>query len=261
MAKLKSKIDDITAEIADKHALVEKLTAELKQATEVREKENAEFLVAKKDDEDAGKLVSDAKEVLTQFYSANKLNLAQVGKKQPFVSEAGQAPPPPPPTWEGAYAGKQDENKGIVSILAMIESDIQKDIAKATEEEESSQQLFDKTKTELEGSIQNLNSEIVDLEGAKGTAISDKETAKGDRTAKGESLQVLMKRIADASPGCDYFNVNYPLRVSNRQTEVDGLKKAKIILSGGEFTEPADPNREIKPGDALLSIRRIRPHY
>jgi hypothetical protein len=43
--------------------------------------------------------------------------------------------------------------------------------------------------------------------------------------------------------------------VKNRQIEIDGLDKAKAILTGASFNAGPDPNREIKPGDAFL-VRR-----
>merc|ERR1719305_1947786 len=70
-------------------------------------------------------------------------------------------------------------------------------------------------------------------------------------TAKGE-LDAVMKKMADISPNCEYFAVNYKLRFANRNVEIDGLNKAKTILEGGTFAKPVDPNREMKPGDAFL---------
>jgi len=259
ITKLKAKIEDLIGEIADKIKLGEELGVELKEATDNRAKENAEYVGAKAEDVAAAKLVLDAQTVLTSFYEENGLNLAQTNSQQPFVSQAGAAPPPPPPTWDGAYGGKQDENKGIVSILEMIHSDILKDVAKADAEEQSSLDLFQKTETDIKDSITNLKYEITELSGTQGDAESDVETNVQDRQGKNGELKVVMSRISDTAPHCAYFQVNYPLRVSNRQTEVDGLKKAQIILNGGEFAAPEDVGRDIKPGDALLSIRRIRP--
>jgi hypothetical protein len=51
---------------------------------------------------------------------------------------------------------------------------------------------------------------------------------------KGEWDEV-MKTMKDISPNCEYYAVNYKMRVSNRQIELDGLEKAKAILSGGSF--------------------------
>lgn len=73
-------------------------------------------------------------------------------------------------------------------------------------------------------------------------------------TKKGE-LDATLEKIAGINPNCEYFEVNYPMRRTNRQIEIDGLNKAKAILQGGVFDELPDPDREIKPGDAFLQKR------
>merc|ERR1719215_2561226 len=97
---------------------------------------------------------------------------------------------------------------------------------------------------------------VGELQGARGEKEGAVTENKADRLGKKGELSVVMQRIADAEPGCDYFSINYPLRVKNRQIEVDGLTKAKVILSGGEFAAPEDPNRAMRPGDAALVQRR-----
>jgi len=251
----RSKIAELTAEIEAKTQQVAETTQELKEATEMRQKEHAEWMATDKDDKDAKTVVGSAKEVLAKFYSENGLMLVQKSKQQPFVSASGEAPPPPPPTWEAPYGGKTDEQQGIVAVLEMIMDDIEKDITKSKDEDDASEALFQKSKAAMETEIQELETSISDLEGDK----SEKESAvtenTADRLGKKAELGVVMQRISDSEPGCDYFSINYPLRVKNRQIEVDGLNKAKVILSGGVFTAPLDPNREMKVGDAFLQRR------
>merc|ERR1712151_564528 len=142
------------------------------------------------------------------------------GAHQPFTSVAGEAPPPPPKTWEAPYGGKTEESTGILAILEMIHDDINADIAKATTEEGEAVALYTRTKTNLE-------------------------------TERGE-LKTIMDRIAGAAPNCDFVTINFHVRSQNRKIEIDGLEKAKAILSGASFDGLPDPNREIKPGDAAL---------
>jgi len=252
IVELESKIEELTKLIAEKEATVVEIEQQLKEAAEDRKKENDEYIKAKKLDEDAALLVEQAKQVLEQFYTENDLMLVQKHKQAPFQSLAGEAPPPPPPTWEGGYAGKTNESGGIVAILSMIKEDILKDIAKADKEEADAQALYDKTKTALETEKTDLKAEILTAEGEKGDAEGDVEDNKEGRSTKRGELEIVMKKIKDAEPGCAFFQINYPLRVRNRQVEIDGLTKAKAILSGGKFDGLPDPDREIKPGDALL---------
>jgi len=257
----KATIAALTKEIEAKTQTIADIEEDLKQAKEMRDKESAEWKASDADDKAAKELVISSKGVLANFYQENGLMLAQKAKggakrQQPFVSTAGEAPPPPPATWEAPYGGATDEQAGIVSMLEMVAQDIEKDIQNAKAEDGASEALYQKTKTAMETEIQALTTSIGELEGTR----SDKEGAvqedTADRLGKGGELGSVMMRIADAEPGCDYFSINYPLRVTNRQIEVDGLSKAKVILSGGSFTEPEDPSRELKPFDALLQRRR-----
>jgi len=253
----KAKIAEITAEIKDKEEQVRITEEELKEAKEMREKEHAEWTASNKDDKDAKALVLAAKDVLAKFYSENGLMLAQTAKKgaAPFTSEAGNAPPPPPATWEAPYGGRTEESTGIVTMLETIAEDIQKDLQKASDEEDAGESLYQKTKTAMDEEVKNLNTAISDLNGVKAETEEAVTQNTADRlTNKGE-LDIVMKTIKDAEPGCDYFANNYPLRVKNRQIEMDGLNKAMTILSGGEFTAPKDPNREMKPGDAFVQVK------
>jgi len=88
--------------------------------------------------------------------------------------------------------------------------------------------------------------------GLKGSKEQDVSSTSDERRIKKGELNAVMEKMAGISPNCEYFSVNYKLRVANRAVEVDGLVQAKAILQGGKFSKPADPNRAIKPGDAFL---------
>merc|ERR1712217_416294 len=99
---------------------------------------------------------------------------------------------------------------------------------------------------------QELNGLIDSLTIDEGEKEGKIQTTKGERRDKKGSLDSVIESIKSAEPGCNFFTLNFSLRSSNRQIEMDGLEKAKAILSGASFADPADPNRELKPGDALL---------
>jgi len=256
---LTAKVAELTSEIQDKEAQVAAIDHQLAEIKEERDKEAAEYAAAKKDDEDAAVLVANARDVLHDFYTSNGLMLVQEkkGSSQPqgsdFVSQAGEAPPPPPKTWKDPrYGGKTEESTGILAILDMIESDIQKDIQKADKEESASQTLYLKTKTNLENRKNDLTGSIGSLTSDKSAAIGEIQTAIQDRNVKKGELAVIMKKIQDAVHSCDFVTINFKSRSQNRKIEIDGLEEAKAVLSGGVFDGLPDPDREMKPGDALV---------
>merc|ERR1719174_2040268 len=254
VTRLTEEIAKLADEIKGLEAEHKKVKEELDAAKKIRGEENAAWKVTDKDDKEAAETVKSAKDVLANFYKDNKLSLAQQGKA-PEVT-AGEAPPPPPPTWEGGYGGKTGESMGIVSLLTMVHEDILKDQATAKAEEDASQKEYDEFEKDSKAQMKALTDDKNEKEKVKGKKETAKtDTEKSRNTKKGE-LDGVLDKISKINPNCEFFEVNYVMRVENRQIELDGLQKAKTILEGGSFTAGPDPNRDIKPGDAFLQIRR-----
>jgi chromosome segregation ATPase len=248
--KLSAQIEEIKAEIVEKNAAIAATEKSVADATTNRERENTDYKASERDDKLAKDTVKSAKDVLTSFYKDNGLMFLQ----QP----AGEAPPPPPATFDAPYGGQTDTATSILAILDMIIDDVQKDMEKAKAEEEKAAADFEIFKTESEASIQSLTEEVTALEGVQGEKESKVTQNVESRATMHEELNAVMKLIADAKPGCDFFTINYPSRVKNRHIEIDGLGKAKTILSGGSFNAAPDPNREMNVGDAFLARRHIQ---
>merc|ERR1719163_925409 len=232
--ELTNDIADIVKTIAENEAEIKSIQEELAKATTMRGDEHTEWEAADRDDGAAADLVMRAKDVLAGFYEENNLNLLQKSKKmEPVV--AGEAPPPPPSTWEAPYGGKTGESQGIVAILEMIHEDILKDQTKGKADEDKAEETFQAFKTNSETQIQALTDANSDLTATKGQKEDDISTAKEQRGAKHDELNAVIAKINDATPSCVYTTINYPVRLKNRQVEIDGLEKAKAILQGGEF--------------------------
>jgi hypothetical protein len=232
--ELTTDIAEIVKTIAENEAEIKSIQEELAKATTMRGDEHTEWEAADRDDGAAADLVMRAKDVLAGFYEENNLNLLQKNKKMDPVV-AGEAPPPPPATWEAPYGGKTGESQGIVAILEMIHEDILKDQTKSKADEDKAEQTFQDFKTNSETQIQALEDANSDLTDTKGQKEGDISTAKEQRGAKHDELNAVIAKINDATPSCVYTTINYPVRLKNRQVEIDGLEKAKAILQGGEF--------------------------
>ena len=231
--ELTNDIAEIVKTIKENEQEIKDIQEELAKATTIRGDEHTEWEAADRDDGAAADLVTRAKDVLAGFYEENNLNLLQKKKMEPVV--AGEAPPPPPSTWEAPYGGKTGESQGIVAILEMIHEDIMKDKTKAKADEDKAEETFQSFKKNSEtqiSSLEDANSELTDTKGQKESDIS---TAKEQRGAKHDELNAVIAKINDATPSCVYTTINYPVRLKNRQVEIDGLEKAKAILQGGEF--------------------------
>merc|ERR1719420_2405531 len=228
----KAFIADCQAEIKSIDATVKETNLQREEAMIARRKQKLEYEAAKAQDEQAVNLMDAAVDVLNKFYSDNQLAMLQRSAQAPVV-DAGAAPPPPPSTWSEPYGGAKGENNGILSILAMIKSDVQKDIKLATTAEKESIKDYDTFMSSTKALLEELASNKASLEGEIGsaeTAISESKTLRGEKKAVLTDTLTFLRTIA---PSCDYMAVNIELRKQNREAEIDGLVGAKASLLGG----------------------------
>jgi chromosome segregation ATPase len=237
----KADIEAMQKEIAGIVAHIKELKLQLEEAMIQRTKENVEYKAAKADDEAASVLIGKSKDVLEKFYQDNGLALAQtrvVKQRQPEVV-AGEAPPPPPTTWADPYGGNKGSTNGIISLLEMVKTDVEKDIKTATAEEAKAKSEYDTFKTDTEALIKSLESEKASLEGEVGDAETAIVNAKATRTDKKKVLDDTMAFLRSIATSCDYMAVNFELRKANREAEIDGLIEAGTSLEGGVFGKDA----------------------
>jgi len=233
ITRLEGEIKELEDEIAKLLADKQKTQDELDAAEKIRKEENALFKKTDAEDAEAAATVKDATKVLKDHYANFGAKLLQKSAEVPVVE--GEAPPPPPATWEKPYGGKKGESTGIISILEMVLEDILKDQKKHKEEEDAAQEEFDTFKKESEAEMKALQKEADKKDGIKGDKTSDKVDTKKARKDKADDWESVMKTMKDIAPNCEYYAVNFKLRSSNRALEIDGLNKAKAILSGGSF--------------------------
>jgi hypothetical protein len=236
----KADIEAMQKEIAGIVAHIKELKLQLEEAAIQRTKENVEYKASKADDEAAAVLIGKSKDVLEKFYQDNGLALAQTGKRvaQPEVV-AGEAPPPPPTTWADPYGGNKGSTNGIISLLEMVKTDVEKDIKTATANEAKAKTDYDTFKTETDALIKSLESEKASLEGEVGDAETAIVNAKATRTDKKKVLDDTMAFLRSIASSCDYMAVNFELRKANREAEIDGLIEAGTSLEGGVFGKDA----------------------
>merc|ERR1719245_1037420 len=146
---LEQKVDDLTkaqedgkdtlATLGDEiEALADGIKAldkQVAEATENRKEENAAYKEEMAANVAAKKILELAKNRLAKFYSpktAAAASLVSVGQHD--VESA--APPPPPETW-GAYKKQTEEAGGILGMMQMMITDVEKEITESKTEEKT----------------------------------------------------------------------------------------------------------------------------
>merc|ERR1712224_859293 len=134
---------------------------------------------------------------------------------------------------DNEYGGHAGEGNSVIAMLDMIKADVEKDIKEATEEEKEAKATFDTFMSDSNAKIADTDAEIANQEGVIGSASSDKADAESNKDSKLAALKDAKDTYAQSAAHCDFYMLNFDLRDTQRNTEMDGLRKAKTILSGG----------------------------
>merc|ERR1719330_1662260 len=214
---------------------IKALDKQVAEATENRKEENTEYKEETAANSAAKKLLELAKGRLAKFYSPKSAaaSLATV-----FLHEGGEAagsaaPPPPPETW-GAYKKQTEGAGGIMGMLQMMISDVEKEITESKTDEKNAQEEYE-TLIADSGEKRRMDSK----------SLSDKESAKADlekalqqmaKEYKSTQFEVMAtaETLKDLHLECDWLLNNFEARKEARSGEIDALKKAKAVLSGAE---------------------------
>merc|ERR1719324_606120 len=227
IADLEMTIDELTKAIETLKAEIAEMETQLKRAGEDREKANKEFQMTVADQRATVKLLTQALEVLKGFYDKKaKMAMVQASKK---------AGPPPPPGFKeykkNAAAG------GVMGMIQGIIDDAKALEAEATRAEEESQKAYEDFVTETTASIDEKNKDIVNKSEELAKAEEDKAQAETDKENVMLELDQLSNENMDLHKTCDFVMKNFEIRQTARDEEIEGLKKAKAILSGAKFSE------------------------
>jgi len=229
IADLEMTIDELAKAIETLKAEIAEMQLQMKKAGEDREKANKEFQLTVADQRATVKLLNAALGVLKGFYDkkAKAMALAQTTNKK--------AGPPPPPGFKeykkNAAAG------GVMGMIQSIIDDAKALEAEATRAEEEAQKAYEDFVTETNASIDEKSKDIVNKSDEKAKAEEDKTQAETDKENVMLELDQLANAAADLHKTCDFVMKNFDIRQSARDEEIEGLKKAKAILSGAKFSE------------------------
>jgi len=267
IATAKESIATLTEEIAALGAGIEALDKAVAEATANRQAENAEYKALVASDTAAKEVLAFAKNRLNKFYnpklykappkvelSAEDRIYANQGGEVTTAAPGGiagtgiavlaqvsmhskrkDAPGPPPATW-GAYASKSGESTGVIAMIDLLISDLEKELTEAEAEEKNSQSDYE-----------TMMSDSADKRTTDSKALTEKGSAKAEteaalqahtqaRTDGVKELMAVEKYISSLHAECDWLVQYFDARKEARTGEIDSLKKAKDVLSGADYS-------------------------
>merc|ERR1719240_75702 len=254
---------------------VKEMDKAVAEATEQRKEEHGEFVTFQTQNNAAVQLIEKAKNKLFKFYRPNQYKeapkrelteeekiLAASGRsdliatpapdliagttiaalqtqlyaqlRETTADDAAAAPPPPPATWD-AYQKKDGKSNGVIALMDMLMKELQDGITEAENEEKTAQTDYERLMSESQESRATMVQSVTTKEVAKADLDTKIEATKEKESSEEAQLASLKQTIAQLHADCDFIVENYDLRKTARETEVEGLKNAKSVLSGANF--------------------------
>merc|ERR1719238_1518127 len=185
LEKAESTTATLTEEISRLSAEVAENDAAMKAATDVRQREKADFMAVEKDLSESQDACAAATEVLREYYEG--ASLLQVSSK----------------TRAKAAADAEGDGSGILGVLEVAESDFAKGLAEARTAKKESQSEYDKLtqdgkmlKATKEMKIKGKRSQLASLKTTLSDLSSDKEGLTGE-------LDAVLSYLDKLKPQCE----------------------------------------------------------
>merc|ERR1719311_374456 len=255
MSETKAKRDDKTAETEDLQMKLDKAAAkiaklkegvsvleeelgkmavEVKEATDMRNKEKNAWALAKADYEEGLSGIQMALEVLRDYYASKddkgdaSLLQADLGKDMSLAQTETQEP------------------SGIIGMLEVAESDFTKLLAEGNADEDVAQKEYDTfmqdNKVATAAKEQEVKYKGMDAKETKAYL----ETTKADLQTAQTELGAILEYWEKLQPECVAKPEPYEERVKRREKEIAGLKEALEILAA----------EAASAGPSFLALRR-----
>merc|ERR1719324_2337395 len=219
---LKAKLTDEIAELGTQIADLEDVKAKF---TKARDDEKAENENTIKEAEDGLDGITDAINVLSEFYgeAAKGGEISLVQKRQePTKAKDNEL--------KGDYKGSQSAATGILGMMDVIKSDMERTITETKNEEDKASRDFADLERTTDISLETKGNSKSDKE-SELTETNDKinqelEDLEGNQELLDKALQELM----ELQPACIETAMSYEDRVAKREQEIESLKQALCIL-------------------------------
>jgi len=238
ISDLEGGISTLTDEIKAVKAGIKALDKSVAEATAMRKEESEEFHKLTTDNAAAKEILAWAKNRLYKFYQP-KLHKEETKAPAALVQIAAQRrgvdAPPPPPEFTN-YAKKTAESTGVIAMIDLIISDIDKEMTAAQVEEEDAQKDYEALMSKAGEKRMQDSKSITEKSSAKAAAEESLQAEKEKKEGSTKELMMTSKRISELHAECDWLMTYYDVRKTARADEVDSLGKAKAVLNGADFS-------------------------
>jgi len=270
LASTLEELADSSAQMAEKiaalQASVASLDKDVAEATEQRKKEHEEYGTNSQLSTVALELIGKAKNRLQKFYNPTlykappkkemsmEEKIIAAGSSALMQQEAAfdspeasfvqirslrrsQAKVAPPEAPAGpAPFKKSEKSAGVLGLMDMIIGEVKTELTEMKMEEKYAQKEYVELMAESQESrAQDLKS-LTESASQKADLEASITEAKENQMLTLEQSQNVISTLAKLHGACDFIIKNFEIRLNARTAEIEGLKTAKAVLAGANFS-------------------------
>merc|ERR1719410_1355539 len=214
----KEGIAKLTEEIAALKAGITELDKMVMEATEQRKVENGDFKEKMASNTAAKELLNFAKNRLNKFYNPKlvlKSSAAASFLQMSAHAVSLEAPPPPPETF-GPYSKKSEENSGVIAMMDLLITDLDKDMVEAETEEKDAQIDYETTMKDSALKRVKDSKSLIEKESIKGDMEAALEVHVQSKEEEQKELTAIMRYMESLHLECDWLLKYFDVRKEAR---------------------------------------------
>jgi len=287
--KIQAHLDELAADKAESEAEIGEIEGSMAKAKELRLKQHADFKQSKADDELAITTLGEVRDALSKFYDENtggaeveaslaaepmddddKAALLLKDDPSKFAESRKNLKNSEHKFTLSGKDGQKDTATGVLSMIDRVVENLNTEIKDDLEMEAKTQTDYDEVKKDQTESKSKLEQKVADIDEIISDETDEKATADGKMEADDKTKTSLETEKASIKEGCDFILEHFDDRVAKRQSERDGILRAKELLRGASFVqqsaqpapqeeapqEASEPAPELQEGSSLMNYLR-----
>jgi hypothetical protein len=253
-------INTLTSEIEALTAGIKALDKEVAEQTEQRKAEHEDFVESVAANTAALDVLEFAKNRLNKFYNPalykappkrelseeERITVNMGGTLAPTAPPAGIAgtgiglvqasdAPPPPPEANLAYNKKGEESNGVIAMIDLLKSDLEKENLELEMTEKNAQEDYEKFMADAAAKRAEDSKSVTDKEASKAQIQDEVQANTAALKSKKVELMETGQYLAGLHAECDWLLQYFDLRKEARTNEINALGKAKDVLQGADY--------------------------
>merc|ERR1719343_978271 len=241
ISEMSDEIKSLAAEVAAAETRIKETDAAVAEASAQRKSEHAEFTSMVQANSMAIELIGKAKNKLQLFYNpelATPETPAPTPSPYAFVQVSTRVsqPGPAPETFGDSYEKKSGKSGGVMALMDKMIKELENDVSEAEHEEKTAQKDYEELMAESQKSNEEETKAIAHKSKSKADLESSLEETKRGHALKEEALGELKTYIQELHGSCDFIMANFEVRKEARTKEIEGLKNAKAVLAGADYS-------------------------